>query len=429
MRIRECEHMNFVVVSCVFPPEPIVSAKTSYDIAAELVRNGHSVTVITSFPNRPGGRLLPGYRRKLFDRTIFHPEIKLIRCASYISDDSSMFSRLFENISFGLTSAAALLRVRKPDVIYANTWPIFATLLIVLISTMRRIPLVINVQDVYPESMVSQKRIAENSIIVVWLRKIDCFIARHSKAVIVITEYFANIYIKSRNVLSTRLFVVPNWIDTESIRTIERRELSKYRLTHGILAENVLFVYGGNIGFASGIDTVVQSFMLLEENSPARLIVAGEGTQLKECKKIVDDAKNTCITFHSPWMQTETEQVLQAAQILILPTRGRQSFSSVPSKLLSYWASARPVLAMALQGSELANMIEISGGGWVIPPDRPDLLLLKIREILKLDTDRLLEMGKKGREYVLMNYSKSHCLPKVVNVLEKVVSSKVDMYS
>jgi colanic acid biosynthesis glycosyl transferase WcaI len=152
------------------------------------------------------------------------------------------------------------------------------------------------------------------------------------------------------------------------------------------------------------------------------LLVAGSGSQLLPCQRLAQQCGDR-VQFHSPWNTSDhPEKVLLAADLLVLPTRGQQSLASVPSKLLSYMLSGRPILAAALPNSDLANLIIQSGCGWVVDPDRPDLLAEKVREIKKLESDDLNRLGQLGRSYVLQHFSKDICLPKAINILKDIAN-------
>ncbi|MEA2542666.1 MAG: hypothetical protein QOH35_4032, partial [Acidobacteriaceae bacterium] len=114
--------MNVVIVSAVFPPEPVVTAQTSFQIADELFHDGHQVTVLAPFPNRPDGRLFKGYRRSLYHRESMG--FSVIRCFSFLSRKSTMGSRLLENMGFAITCSARVLFLPRPDVLYMNSWVI-----------------------------------------------------------------------------------------------------------------------------------------------------------------------------------------------------------------------------------------------------------------------------------------------------------------
>lgn len=405
-----------VVVSCVYPPEPVVSAQTSAQVAEELQSIGFDVTVVTSFPNRPAGKLYPGVSRRFALREKSISGIEIVRCFSTLSPESRTLSRFLENLSFGFTSGWQVLTMPKPSVIYSNTWPIVATGLISIIANIRHIPLVISVQDVYPEAMFAQQRINHNSLISKLMRWIDGLIARNSAHVIVISKNFAEIYRHQRQVPSTRLSVIPNWIDGGQIDTSS--DGSAYREKLGIGGTDFLLVYGGNVGVAAGVEVVIEALRLVGGEDALRLVVAGDGSQLAKCQQLAATLPSNLVHFHTPWLATETTEVLRAANLLVLPTRSEQSLASVPSKLLSYMLAGRPVLATALPESDLADLIERSGCGWVVDPDRPDLLAAKIQAICRLGSDELNRRGQAGRTYVLQHLTKEACLPQVVKIIE-----------
>jgi glycosyltransferase involved in cell wall biosynthesis len=250
--------VRIAVVSCVFPPEPVVSSRTSFDLARELAVRGHEVTVIAPFPNRPGGRLYPGYRRVLFRREAAAEGFRIIRCASFFSRRSSLLSRLAENVSFGITSAMALLACRKPAVVYANTWPIFGSALIALVARIRHIPLVFSVQDIYPESLQSQRR-QGSSVLGRLILDIDRRVVRSAAAVVVISERFAEHYRRTRGVDAARIHVVPNWLPAGGTEEVPGAADS-CRDRNGVSRDAFLLVYGGNVGASAAVLAIYPAF-------------------------------------------------------------------------------------------------------------------------------------------------------------------------
>jgi len=415
----EHRQMRVLIVSCVFPPEPVASSQTSVHIAQKLVTNGHAVTVLTSYPSKPAGKLYPGYSRRLIDRKRMPEGYELIRCFSTLSSRSRLMNRFMENISFGLTSSVAAFFVWRPDVIYANSWPLFATGMLFIVAKMRRIPMVISVQDIYPESLVSQGRTINNKWIMNCLRRWDGVIARGCRALIVISKRFADLYRNERRVPAERVHIVPNWGD-DSLESMDEEQISKFGISNGIPPNARVFAYGGNIGVAAGVETLIQAALKLKTASVFRLLIAGAGSQLQACQKLARDHDDGQVIFHSPWKTEETGLVLGLAEVLLLPTHGQQASVSVPSKLISYWMAGRPVIAMAWPRSDLADLIEESGGGWLVEPDRPDLLAVKIQEVLSLSPAELQRRGEAGRDFAARNLTRKICLPRVVSILEQV---------
>lgn len=407
--------MKFIITSCVFPPEPIVSAKTSYSIATGLVNRNHHVKVISNFPIRPEKKLYKKYKRVLYFREHDISGFTLLRCFSFGTTSSSLIRRLAENISFGITSSLAILFSKKPDALYSNTWPIFATGLVCVICKIRKIPMVLSIQDLYPESLTVQNRFNEENIIYKILLFIDKWIVSQAAEIIVISERIRNSLIQTRGITPSKVNIIPNWVDKESIFYVDK---TNFRDEIKVSEDTFVIMYGGNIGKAAGVESLIEAVGSIQNNYDIVLVIAGSGSSLSSCKKIASQQKNVRIIFYSNWKSEDTSRVLSAADILILTTQGNQSLVSVPSKLISYMLSERPIIASVLADSETADVINKSGCGWVIPPDSTKEISSKIIELSILPKESLEAKGKSGREYALANFTSDVSLPKIICTLE-----------
>lgn len=415
---QDCKVMYSVVISCVFPPEPVISSQTSFQVAECLLERGHDVLVITSFPSRPAGKLYQGYSRKLFQRQQADRGVQVLRCFSKLSGASTLLSRFAENISFGITSALALAVIRRPNVLYVNTWPLFAMGLVVIVAKLRGIPLVLSIQDVYPEVLVSQGRLNPKSWIVRWLECLDRAVVNGAEAVAVISDSFRQIYL-CRGIPVNRLHLVPNWVDDAGDDLNQDGRHFRQRL--GIPENAFLTVYGGNISTAAGVEMAIEAFArvaLLQPNM--YFCVAGAGASLETCRKLVQRIDCDRVLFYSPWPTTETSEVLAAADLLLLPTLGAQSLASVPSKLINYMLAARPILALGLPESDLASVVKQAGAGWIVAPDNVAALAEQWRIISQLDHSTLNRYGRAGRDFALGNMTKEACLPRLLDIIEAV---------
>jgi glycosyltransferase involved in cell wall biosynthesis len=408
------DHIKTIIVTCVFPPEPVISAQTSGEIASNLSQGSHTVIVLAPYPNRPQGQIFPGYHRRLFSSETSPEGFSIIRLFSFFSPRSTLLSRWLENISFGLTSSLALLFSHRPDVLYANTWPIFATGLVCLVSKIRKIPMVLNIQDMYPESVVMQGRLKPGEWLYKFLMLVDRWIAKQASELIVVSNGFAESYIQLRQIQPSKVHVIPNWMDPVSVVVLGK---NAYRQERGISREALVFVYGGNVGMAAGVELVIETISKVKTDREIVLLIAGSGSQLESCQKLSAGVSNVQILFHSPWASEDTSKILAAADILVLPTRGKQSLASVPSKLLSYLFSSRPILAVVLPESETAQVIQKANCGWIVPPDSIDLFANKVEELAGLPEHLLKDMGSAGRQYALQNFTTETCLPKVIDLI------------
>lgn len=407
--------MRVAVVSCVYPPEPVVSSRTSAEIAAALAARGDEVMVMAPFPSRPAGHIHPGFRRRLFSRERGNPGV--VRCFALVSRSSRLLSRLGENISFGITSAIALAFTRKPDVVYSNSWPIFATALVRMVAALRGIPVVQSVQDLYPESLILLGRLSPRGLAARALRAIDRRISRGSRFVIVISARFEETYRVSRGIRAERLLVIPNWGDSSVVPEAESSR--RFRETLGVGADERLVAFGGNIGVAAGADRIVEAARLLGDGDRVRIVIAGGGSEAERVRRLAAEIADRRVIVHSPWPSEETAALLGAADAFVLPTYGEQSLASVPSKLIAYLQAGKPVLAVALPESDLARAVEGAGAGWVVPPDHPARLAEALREIGRAPAETLRALGDAGARYARENLSRERCLPRVIDALDR----------
>lgn len=409
--------MRFLIISAIFPPEPLVSARTSAQIAEGLTKEGHEVVIITSFPSRPSRLHYPNYSRKIYKIEISPDGYQIIRCFSFFSARSTIISRFAENLSFGVVAGMVSIMVKKPDAIYVNSWPLFSTGILYLISRLLGVPILMSIQDLYPESLITQGRIHNRGLFYRLFLWLDGVIARGAEKVIVISDHFANVYRELRKVEVDKIHVVPNWASIDEIHLDVQSE--RYRDQMGIPKNAFVLVYGGNIGVASGIDAMLEPFKELGSYNGIYLIIAGEGSRLAHCKEVAKKIPGNKLIVHTPWYVSETSLILRSADLLILPTRSGQSMSSIPSKLIYYMLAARPILALVHSDSETAKVITQAKCGWILHPDQSEAIMEKIIWIKDNSSGNLAKMGQSGREYAINHYSKESCLPKLITLLEE----------
>jgi colanic acid biosynthesis glycosyl transferase WcaI len=406
--------MKALILSCVYPPEPVTSAVTSESLANMLSAEGHEVTVLAPFPNRPQGSIYPGYTRCLWATERSDRDFSIIRCFATFSKRSGIVSRFVENVSFGITSGLALLFVRRPDIVYSNTWPLFAAGILVFVAWLRRVPVVMSVQDLYPESLVKQERLGRHSIAVRWMACADRTIATRASAVLLPARTFTEVYRDSRRIPENRIHWMPNWINPRMLECASTREACRRDL--GIPAGALLYVYSGNIGVAAGLDQFIAEITARAECREI-FLMAGSGGKLAACEEAARNCRARTVRFHTYYPQSETAKVLKAADVLLLPTYGEQAFASLPSKLIWYMLAARPILAIASPGSELDRVIRTVNCGWVV--SRTSELNSALDAVSETPAEELARRGELGRRFAQEHFTEEACLPPLYAILRQ----------
>lgn len=206
--------MRVHIISDVYPPEPVTSAMTAHDIVEELVRRNHDVTVFAPFPNRPTGQLFEGYKRS-WKRIEQRQGYRIIFSWHTLSKTSMIVSRIAENLSFALTSTIQLLRAQRPDVVYMNTWPLFAQWLNTAVLYRRKIPAICVVHDIYPETFAEMGKLSKDGLMTRLLTAMDKQVYKQSAMVTALNPVQRMYLIESRNIPSEKVKVFHDWIDAD----------------------------------------------------------------------------------------------------------------------------------------------------------------------------------------------------------------------
>ncbi len=251
--------MKITLLCSIYPPEPNLAAEMAQAMARKLSETGHQVSVVTAFPSHPGGKVYQGYQNKIFSKEINSSGAIIIRCLTIPSTRSSFVNRFIENIAFGISSAITILFMPKADLIFADTWPIFATGMMSIAAKLRKIPFILNIVDLYPESIVSQGRLGNNHWAVRFMRHLDEWIAQNADHLVVISNSFKEVYRNDRKISPEKISVMPIWVESD-FDCVGAKEVQEIRSNFCTSDHDFLVVYGGNIGVGAGVDTLIRRY-------------------------------------------------------------------------------------------------------------------------------------------------------------------------
>lgn len=396
---------KLLIISAVFPPEPVVSAKLSYDIASNI-SDHFDVIVISPKPTRPFG-----YK---FDLYPMEFDFKHIRANSYTCPYSSFAGRLKESYSFG-KYCYKYIRNNKNEInlIYANAWPMMSQYYIVKAAQKFRIPIVIHIQDIYPESLINKLSFGKNLIMALFL-PLDKFILKNAGKIIAISEKMKNHLVETRGLNSDKISVIQNWQNEKEF--IQYGEMNK---TCNKESQLFTFMYLGNIGPVAGVELLIQSFEKAKLKN-CRLVIAGSGSMKEYLEKKAKKISDSQIEF---WTVPDGKvpEVQSLGDVLMLPIIKGAAMSSIPSKLPAYMFSAKPIIACVEEDSDTADTISLAKCGWIVYPQNIDSLSEMMKIVVSLPSEHLQNLGINGFNYALKNFSKNTNLQNVRSVIDELV--------
>lgn len=393
--------MRILIVTAVFTPEPIVSAKLSEDLAIKLSEN-HEITVVAPYPSRPSGFVFS-------NQSVTPRGYLLVHLESFTCSESSLLGRLRESFSFGMACKSYITKHKSEfDCIYMSTWPVLAQYLTVRVGHKLNIRVITHVQDIYPESLsikVPRFRHLLNLILIPF----DKVVLRKSSRVIVISEKMMEYIIKTRQLPPNKLIVVSNWQDEDTFIDFENS-----KEVYSSESSTFTFMYLGNLGPVAGVDFLIESFEKAHLEN-CRLVIAGSGSKKNELRNLVYAHKMDNVDFVDV-PDGKVPEIQSSADVMLLPIRKGAASSSIPSKLPAYMFSRKPIIAAVDIDSDTANAIRDAQSGWVIEPENSASLVNIMRKVSKMHRSKLLKVGQNGFNYAMMNYSKKKNLTKIIDL-------------
>jgi glycosyltransferase involved in cell wall biosynthesis len=393
--------MKILYLSQYFPPEVGATQTRAHEMAAGLVRAGHQVTVIAEVPNHPSGIIPPEYKGKLYERSDFDG-IDVIRVWVKASPVKTFRTRMVFYLSYAISAALAGLFLARGryDLIYATSPPLFVGGTALLLSFLRRIPLVFEVRDLWPESAVVLGEL-KNPRAIALAERLERACYRRARRIVVVTTGIRQRLLE-RGTPVEKLVLIPNGANTELFRP-DPEAGATLRSELG-LGDAFLVLYAGIHGIAQGLETVVEAARKLKDDQRIRFLFVGEGPVKAELYALAGRYGLNNVHFHDEVPRQRVPAYLSAADVALVPLRKLDLFTAaVPSKIFDAWAAGCPTL-VSIDG-EARRVLEESEAGHYVEPENPRALAEAIRDLAG-NRETCREMGTNGRSFVEIHFSR-----------------------
>ncbi|MBI4916786.1 MAG: glycosyltransferase family 4 protein [Acidobacteria bacterium] len=393
--------MRILYLSQYFPPEVGATQGRAWEMARGLAAAGHEVTVICEIPNHPQGVVPPAYRGRLWSRST-EDGIEVVRVWTATSPRKTFSRRMAFYTSFMVHAALAGLLVRgRFDVVFATSPPLFVGGAALALSHLRRLPMVFEVRDLWPESAVELGELT-NPAAIRWATRLEEACYRRALRIVVVTRGIRE-RLEARGIPPEKLSLIPNGANVELFRFRPggREEL------RGRLGVDGCFVaiYAGIHGVAQGLETVLEAAEHLRARPDIRVLFVGDGPEKVALQAGAVARSLSNLTFLPAQPREAIPDILSAADAALVVLRDAELFrGALPSKLFDAWACERPVV-LAVDG-EARELLDEAEGGVFVPPEDPGRLASAI-ERLAGDPAGCAAMGRRGRELTVARFSRA----------------------
>ena len=396
--------MKILVVCQYYHPEPVRIT----DICEELVKKGHSVTVLTDIPNYPMGDIYKGYekgRKRLETINGVH-----VHRVFTVPRKSNAIMRLLNYHSFSYFSKKYVEKLDNDfDVVLVNQLsPVMMADAAIKYKKKYNKKIIMYCLDIWPESLCAGG-IKKNSLIYKIYFKISKKIYGKMDKILVTSKSFINYLGESFNIKKEIFDYLPQY--AESIFDIDLCKKEK--------DSKIDLLFAGNIGKAQSIDTIIEAANILKDNDKVFFHIVGDGQELESLKTKVNELKLDNIIFYGRKPLDEMPLYYKKADAMLVTLCGDSLISStLPGKVQTYMAAGKPIICAA--NGEAQEVISDANCGFCGPADNAKMLAENIEKFITYNNKK--ELGENAYNYYKKFFDKNYFINKLIEELKKGVN-------
>jgi glycosyltransferase involved in cell wall biosynthesis len=409
--------VHILFLTHYFPPEVNAPASRAFEHSKHWIKKGHKVTIATCVPNHPQGKIYQGYKNRLFQRET-RDGIEVIRLWTYTTANEGFFKRSLNYFTFMAMVIAALPILPKADVVISTSPQFFCGLAGYFLSRLRRLPWILEIRDLWPESIVTLGAI-KNRFVIRVLEALELFAYRKANKVVALTEAFKN-HMVAKGIQHNKIQVISNGVDLTLFRLLPRKNYVSDQLG---LNEKFVVSYFGTHGMAHGLETVLNAAKELQDEPSIIFLLAGEGAEKKNLLKLRNKMQLRNVVILGQMRKEKMPYMWALSDVSMVLLKKKDLFRTViPSKIFEAMAMSRPLI-LGVEG-ESKKIIQKANCGICIEPEDHKQLAAAVLKLL--DNPNLCEsFGKNGRRFVECNFNRRQLANDYLRVIGEVIESRI----
>jgi len=412
---------DVLLLSLVFPPDSVSTAQIMGELAVDLGKHGHRVTVISTIPhyNRNLENEKEQPLRRKWEKMLYQSEYHGMTVYHTVMPPKgqNILWRILAWAFFHIMSViAGLTIVPRPSVIVAPSPPLTIGLCAWLLGVVYRVPYIYNVQEIYPDIAIRLGAVRNRSVIDL-LYRLEKFVYAKASAVTVIASRMRENLLE-KGVSNDKVHVIPNFVDVSDLAPLPKD--NDFSRKHNLYTKFVVS-YAGNMGPAQGLGHFIDAANILREEAGICFLMMGGGILREFLRQRIERYNLGHFVFLSYQPFSLMRQVYAASDLCLVPQAIETGFEAVPSKVYRIMACARPVLAVTDQNSDLARLVSAASCGAFVLPGSADVLAEMIMRVHQ-HRQQWQEMGMAGRDHVVRHYARETVTTQYHDLIESLVS-------
>lgn len=395
-----------------FKPEPSAPAAHVYERAKLWVEWGHDVTVITSAPNFPVGKVYPGYENQW--RFVEDMDgIRVVRVKTFIVPNQGFLLRILDYVSYMLSAFFFAFAEVKPDVVISTSPHIFVPIGAVLYSVLRRVPHVFELRDLWPATIAANTGL-KKGLLYRMLEFVELTLYRRSVRVLSLTHSYVE-DLTRRGIPASKIDVVINGADLDLFSPLPRDPEIVERFN---LQDQFVVGYLGTLGLSQGLENVIEAADLLRDVAVTFFFV-GVGAAKQKLEEVVAQRRLNNVVFAGRQLKEDMPNYWSVCDLSLVHLKDEPIFATViPSKIFESMAMGLPILYAGPQG-EGSSIVDENAVGITIESNSPQKLADAVCTLMQNDDlrDSFAENGLNA----VPCYSRRRQARDTLEVLEKAL--------
>lgn len=408
------EPTRVVILGMYYAPEVSGSAPYTTDLAEHLAARGHKVTMITTYPHYPEWKQRG--RSRWFVRRSEVNGVTVIRVPAFVPRNPTLATRLLYEISF-VATAGPLTMLSRADLYVGTTPNILSAVAVRAVATVRRKPHVQVLQDLVSSALTQTAQGTEQGRAAKATRAVEKW-ALGAAAVITVPGPSFERSLRRLGVTS-RIEIIRNWTRTKEDFNDTTISAEYLKRTAG-WPKRTIVLHTGNMGQKQGLDELSPAIQTIAQEEPGiHFVFVGDGNRKGALVSVTSGLPNVTISPSLP--DAEFALALRSADVLLVHESAAVRDMSLPSKLTSYFASGKPVVAVVHDEGATAEELRTSGGGLIVKQGDAEALLAAIR-IAVDDHDTRDRIVARAREHRTRAFDQTTNLARLSSLIDEAIN-------
>lgn len=406
--------MQILALTSYFSPEKYASSYLADNYYEAFSENGFKTLIYTPCPTRgicTEERKI--YKKQLQYESLYGGNVQVYRFP-LMREGKNPMMRAFRYLIACVKQYQYCCKNKDIDIMFISSTPPIQGAMAAMVKKRTGIPIVYNLQDIFPDSLVGTGLAKKGGILWKIGRKIEDFTYRNVDKIIVISQDFKR-NIMAKGVPEEKIEVIYNWVDENAVINIDRKDNVLFD-RYGLNRNKFYITYCGNIGLTQNMDMLMDVAQELSAEKDIQFVLVGEGAYKKNVEQTIKEKGITNVTLLPFQPYKEISHVFSLGDAGLVISKPGVGENSVPSKTWSIMSAERPVIA-SFDENELKTIIEDNRCGIFTKAGDKDAFKQAILAIYH-DKEIGTEMGRNGRKFILQNLTKEIGTSKYVQVIK-----------